>query len=191
MAQATKNREKPERRSNTREKLIDAALEVVTEQGARRFSLDAVAERAGVSKGGLLYNFPTKVDLMKAMVARHVEGFSRQFEDAKAHMEKDGRPNALIRAYLTTFRDHFCSKGGPPSGFLAAIAEEPVLLDPVREKNAAFFEELKRTSDDCELATIAFLTVEGIRHVRLFATNPLTDPELAASLDGLLERLAK
>ncbi len=33
-------------------------------------TLDSVAERAGLSKGGLLYNFPTKEALLQAVVQR-------------------------------------------------------------------------------------------------------------------------
>ena len=38
--------------------------------GAGKLTLDAVAERAGLSKGGLLYNFPTKDALLQAMIQR-------------------------------------------------------------------------------------------------------------------------
>ncbi|MBA5778831.1 TetR/AcrR family transcriptional regulator [Stappia sp. F7233] len=191
MTQKARIQTKSDRRSLTREKIIDAAIEVVAEQGARRFSLDAVADRAGVSKGGLLYNFPSKSDLMKAMVARHVDGFSAQLEQTLAVLQGDGRPNAFARAYLSTFRDHICQKGRPPAGFLAAIAEEPGLLDPVREKNAAYLAEIRSTSENANLAMMGFLAVEGIRHMRLFDTSPLELEELLTVVDGLLARLAE
>lgn len=190
MTQKAQVRKRPDRRTSTREKIINAAIEVVAEQGAKRFSLDAVAERAGISKGGLLYNFPSKSDLMKAMVARHVDGFSAHLEDALATVREDGRPNAFARAYLSTFRDHICQKGRPPAGFLAAIAEEPGLLDPVREKNAAYLAQLRLESEDSQLALVAFLAVEGIRHMRLFDTSPLEMDQMTSLIDGLLARLA-
>ncbi|MGR3618427.1 MAG: TetR/AcrR family transcriptional regulator [Roseovarius sp.] len=55
------------RASISRDTLLDATEAVVLEMGATRLTFDAVAERAGVSKGGLLYSFPTKEALMEGM----------------------------------------------------------------------------------------------------------------------------
>jgi AcrR family transcriptional regulator len=41
-----------------RDRILDAAERVILESGGRNFTLDAVAERAGISKGGLVYSFP-------------------------------------------------------------------------------------------------------------------------------------
>ncbi|TIP57248.1 MAG: helix-turn-helix transcriptional regulator, partial [Mesorhizobium sp.] len=54
------------RRTNSRDRILAAAADVARESGPGSLSLDAVASRAGVSKGGLLYNFPTKAKLMQA-----------------------------------------------------------------------------------------------------------------------------
>jgi AcrR family transcriptional regulator len=46
--------------SSTRENILRAANLVVVEEGVSRMTLEAVAREAGVSKGGLLYHFPSK-----------------------------------------------------------------------------------------------------------------------------------
>jgi AcrR family transcriptional regulator len=43
--------------------------QVVQARGAGSLTLEAVADVAGVSKGGLLYHFPTKDALIDGMVA--------------------------------------------------------------------------------------------------------------------------
>ena len=43
-----------------KEKVLDAAESLILESGGRLFTLDAVAERAGISKGGLVYTFSSK-----------------------------------------------------------------------------------------------------------------------------------
>src|SRR5690348_11094601 len=58
---------------SARERLLDAAERVVAESGATHLTLDAVAKSAGVSKGGLLYHFPSKEALLEGMLARHFE----------------------------------------------------------------------------------------------------------------------
>lgn len=59
-----------QKRPSSRERILDAASELVRELGAARLTLDAVAERAKLSKGGLLYNFPNKDALLLAMLGR-------------------------------------------------------------------------------------------------------------------------
>lgn len=53
------------RKPVAREKLIDAFERIVLEDGERAATLDAVAAAAGVSKGGLLYHFPTRQALVE------------------------------------------------------------------------------------------------------------------------------
>jgi AcrR family transcriptional regulator len=61
------------KRSSSRERILDAAAELVRELGAAKLTLDAVAERAELSKGGLLYNFPSKDALLQGMLERIIE----------------------------------------------------------------------------------------------------------------------
>jgi AcrR family transcriptional regulator len=49
---------KPE--TGARERILEAAYTVAERSGAAALTLDAVAAEAKVSKGGLLYHFPSK-----------------------------------------------------------------------------------------------------------------------------------
>jgi AcrR family transcriptional regulator len=59
---------------------------VALEQGFGHVTLDAVAERAGVSKGGLLYHFPTKSDLVRGLLSHY----------AAAHQEPGGEAGTSL-----------------------------------------------------------------------------------------------
>jgi AcrR family transcriptional regulator len=63
----------------TREQLLDAALEVFSRQGYHAASVDEIAERAGFSKGAVYSNFSSKEDLLLALIDRRfaseVEGY--------------------------------------------------------------------------------------------------------------------
>jgi AcrR family transcriptional regulator len=65
---ATARRTQAERTATTRRRLIDAAIESLAEQGYAATSSTVVAERAGVSRGALFYNFPTKGEFMLAVL---------------------------------------------------------------------------------------------------------------------------
>ena len=58
-----------------RDRILDAAEAVILESGGRSFTLDAVAARAGISKGGLVYSFATKDDLVYAALEREMARF--------------------------------------------------------------------------------------------------------------------
>ena len=51
-------------------------------------TLDGVAQAAGVSKGGLLYHFPSKESLLGALAQRYVESMEHCIEAAKSELER-------------------------------------------------------------------------------------------------------
>lgn len=63
---ADRNRRGPNaaRRSATRAKLLEATVACLHELGYHRTTTTLVQERAGVSRGSLLHQFPSRVDLM-------------------------------------------------------------------------------------------------------------------------------
>ena len=54
---------------NTRHKILETAVAIVDTNGAAHLTIDAVAAHAGLSKGGVLYHFPSKRALLEAMLA--------------------------------------------------------------------------------------------------------------------------
>lgn len=62
-------RSQAERTASMRARLIDAAVDCLNRLGYSATTLATIAEAAGVSRGGMLHQFPSKVDLMLAVVA--------------------------------------------------------------------------------------------------------------------------
>jgi AcrR family transcriptional regulator len=60
----------PATERSTRDRLLDAFETLLVTAGSRAATLDAVAAEAAVSKGGLLYHFPSKDDLVDGMLER-------------------------------------------------------------------------------------------------------------------------
>jgi AcrR family transcriptional regulator len=84
--------------TSARERVIEAAYAVAERAGVAALTLDAVAAEAGVSKGGLLYHFPSKEALLSGMVDR-LCGTCRELAAAAAQGDPDpvGR---TARSYL-------------------------------------------------------------------------------------------
>ncbi|MFC5908380.1 TetR/AcrR family transcriptional regulator [Streptacidiphilus monticola] len=61
------------RRAATRQKLFQAAVTLIAEQGYSATTVDEIAERAGVAKGTVYYNFTSKAELFEELL-RHGVG---------------------------------------------------------------------------------------------------------------------
>ena len=95
--------------------LLDVAAEILLEKGFRGLSMEAVAERAGVSKGlGYAY-FKNADDLAIALYDREVGDVYRRVEEAVGAADSfEARIRASIRAYLSV---------GPERGALIGILQ--------------------------------------------------------------------
>ncbi|MEV7013112.1 TetR/AcrR family transcriptional regulator [Streptosporangium sp. NPDC051022] len=169
-------------RASSKDRLLDAAAEVLLADGAESLTLEAVARRAGVSKGGLFYHFPTKQSLVAGMVERLVGAF-----DA-ALAEPGSRPGDFLRAYVAaTIPDAPVSGRGPAdrltAALLAGILVDPGGLAPLRERYAAWQHRLADDGIDPAVATLVRLAVDGWWAARLLG---LAEPE-----PGLHERVRR
>ena len=81
------------RNSNT---ILDAALDVFSQQGFRGATLDQIADVAGLSKPNLLYYFPSKEAVHTALLNQLL----RTWLDPLRAMNPEGDPVAEIMAYV-------------------------------------------------------------------------------------------
>jgi AcrR family transcriptional regulator len=171
-------------RKQAREKILVAAEELAREAGPGNLSLDAVAAKAGVSKGGLLYHFPTKAKLLAALVEQFLASFDRNL---RAREAQSGGPNSLLRAYLDILvNEHLCHKP-PPSGLLAALGEDPDFLAPVRRFDRALLDRMKANASDPTNALIVFLALHGIKSAQLLNVETIDADEFDAVVARLRE----
>src|ERR1051326_2846062 len=116
-----------------REKLQDAAEQVVARDGVKNLTLDAVAREAGVSKGGLLYHFSTKQALVTGVVARLVAHCETSQSDSIA--DEAGGPGWAGRAYLRARTECGSAENKPLHiALLVAAGTDPQLLAPMQAK---------------------------------------------------------
>ncbi len=159
-----------------RERLLDAAERIAREIGPGSLSLDAVAQQAGVSKGGLLYHFPSKAKLLEAMVERFLASFDSALEE---HARRnDGKRDSVVQAYLEFSLQEHRGHKPPPSGLLAALSENPELLNPVRRYERIFLDRMTANASDPTHALVVFLVIHGLRSMQLLNTEVITPQEL-------------
>jgi len=166
--------------NNSREQMLNAAEDVVIESGVNGMTLEAVAARAGVSKGGLLYHFPSKDELIKAMVSRIASVVSNRFAEELA-VEPPGRgrhARTLLRVMLNGHGSTFARLKRVAAPLLAAMASDPRLLGPMRQ----FFKRVHQgmlddgMPDDSSLLVLAAL--DGLKYWRIFGLLEPSETDL-------------
>ena len=176
-------------RPNARDRILNAVLAVTEKSGAGHLSLEAIARQAGVSKGGLLYHFPTKKSLMRALVEHHLSLTEKAIVEAELTAPS---PNAVATALVHVSRK-VCDVKRPRAqeGALAAFVEDPSLFDPVRAHHRRVVDHLRASAADPDLSLIALLALEGIKTHDILALDFLKEAERKRILERLAALLQK
>ncbi len=87
-----------ELRGSARERLLDAAMSEFREKGYGATSLQAIATRAGLSKGAIYWNFKDKRDLFAALVRERLEAPARALMQITERAPADTPTAATIGA---------------------------------------------------------------------------------------------
>lgn len=95
MSEAHHRSKQPDR---VRSRLLRVATEVIVSEGYESLTLDKVAKRAGVSKGGLQYHFSSKAVLLRGVCESLKELFEPMFNEALA--QEPESPKQATRAYI-------------------------------------------------------------------------------------------
>ncbi|MFB7173957.1 TetR/AcrR family transcriptional regulator [Streptomyces sp. NPDC056254] len=93
------------RRQATRQKLYEAAVTLIAEKGFSATTVDEIAERAGVAKGTVYYNFASKNELFEELLRHGVGLLTASLRTAAEETEARGGTrvealDAMIRAGL-------------------------------------------------------------------------------------------
>jgi AcrR family transcriptional regulator len=100
-------RTQAERSGETRRRILDAAVDLLAERGYAGLRTGDVAAAAGVSKGAQTHHFPSKDELVVAVV-EHV--FVRASEQARKRARKATDPDEAIRALIADAQEFFFSE---------------------------------------------------------------------------------
>jgi TetR/AcrR family transcriptional repressor of nem operon len=123
----------------TRTRILDAAQQLVLEQGFGGTSVDAVIESAGTTKGGFFHHFPSKQKLARALVERYVAQDLALLDDLFERAERLSRdPLQQLLLFVALQEEGADELGGDDPGCLfASFAYERELVDEVTREAIA------------------------------------------------------
>ncbi len=169
---------------STRDSILAAAARVVLQQGASHLTLEAVANEAGVSKGGLLYHFAGKSALIGGMVEHMVQRHAERVREAYERDDAGTNQGRWLRALTrTSFAAEDQELG---AALTAAVLLEPELLEVNRRAYARRQNLIEQDGVDVVLANIVRLVGDGIWFSELLGFAPPPEPLKIRIMEKLL-----
>ncbi|WP_345622066.1 helix-turn-helix domain-containing protein [Streptomyces ziwulingensis] len=154
--------------SARRQEILEAALEVFAERGFKNASIDAVAERAGLTRQGVLHYFPSKKRLLLEIL---------NFREQLARANLSDRPTGVD--WPADFADAVAFEQGHPS---FATVHSVVVAEAVtgREPARSYVRDRCRSLQD-------HLTIRLVERYGERLPSGLSAPTAAAAVLALIE----
>jgi AcrR family transcriptional regulator len=161
-------------REATRDRLVETGVELLITRGYTGTNTVAVQKEAGVSRGALLHHFPTRADLITAIIRRLLEMHETAAREALESAQPDADPvtraitalNTVIRrpAYVAQMDLWTAARTDPDLAQLVSREERRAGSDLARVVNDLFGRSL---TDHPRYRAVAGLTVQILRGLAL------------------------
>lgn len=174
----------PSRSERSRKAALTAALTIIARDGPGRLTLDAIARESGLSKGGLMHQFPNKEAVLKALLEQqftHFNEFANRFR-----AEAGGATSQPeLATQISISRELIAQQYSVAQAMLGALAQDPSLLADARSKDAERVAEIRAEAGDADLAVLRWAAARGLALMAMLRVSPLPQPDL----DRLFARL--
>ena len=153
----------------TRKRIFEACGRILQREGLSNLTLAAVAAEAGLSKGGLLYHFPSKKILIESLFEYHNERFEERLAEAEGDL-----PGAWLRAYAKASIEQIADPGNASlyASLFAAEERYDSAHRLMREKYEGWQQKVEACGLDPLTATFVRLTVDGLWFAELHRYAP-------------------
>ncbi|WP_257166626.1 TetR/AcrR family transcriptional regulator [Bradyrhizobium sp. SRS-191] len=174
----------PSRSERSRKAALTAALTIIARDGPGRLTLDAIARESGLSKGGLMHQFPSKEAVLRALLEQQFSHFDEFASKFRTEAGEAGGQSELA-TQIAISRELIAQQYSVAQAMLGALAQEPSLLADARAKDAERLAEIRGEADDAELAVLRWAAARGLALMAMLRVSPLEPAEL----DRLFARL--
>jgi AcrR family transcriptional regulator len=128
--------------SSVRDRLLDTAADLFYRQGVRAVGVDLVVERTGVAKTSLYRHFPSKDDLVAAVLERDDQTYWANWDRIAQRLSLD--PKAELLAHVHWIAQYIGQPDFRGCAFLNAATEFPSAQHPARQIALRHKAELRR-----------------------------------------------
>lgn len=156
----------PEKGERSRGAMLDAARSVILEKGMEALTHSAVAARLELSKSAVHWHFPTKRDLLSALILEYVDHLK---EEENRHEERwiqaGMTPQEAIlpamRDWFEDFRHNRRGWIGIGSALLGLSRSDPQIVEPIRAWYRDLYARIADSGLDRTEAFAAMMAFDG------------------------------
>ncbi len=145
--------------SETRDNILNSLQDILSREGTQAVTLEAVADNAGVSKGGLLYHFPSKEALYLGLI-------DRLDATAQEELTQIRTPREMVRWYLDTSVPGETEDKELSQSVLAVLRSAGAGNDEIRERIRKLYgqwgNEVRKVVKNPVLADAIVLVGDGV-----------------------------
>lgn len=170
--------------ADLRQSLLQAAAQIILQAGVQVLTLDAVAAKAGTSKGGLLHHFRSKADLLDALMDDLIERFEADLvRFAESDPDTQGR---RTRAYINATANTAPEKHRLGVAIATALLFDPAQMRRWQEVANRWLEQDLVEADPIQ-ASLLRIAADGLWVAEAFGLHPMDPERRAATVRRLLD----
>lgn len=183
---------KGDKRQRTRAKLLEAARELIRERGYERATLQAVAERAGMTSGAIYGNFKNRDDLFMALAGVYWAPIQPDIRPGTTFAQK---MRAIAAATVAVIPDRQVAAAGRLGGLAYTLRHEEIRARVAGVTAASFAQGaawLKTVTEDGDLpmpaeqlVVVIHSMTEGLLYQRFLTPDLVPDEVFYAAFAAL------
>jgi AcrR family transcriptional regulator len=158
-------------RPSAREALLEVALDIIRERDVGAITYEALAERSGLSKGGVLYHFPNREEMNRA-IREHVRSRYRDARYAATEALPEGPSRKLKGWAIAALHNRSRLDQVSAKIMSSGMWNSDEGLAHHRER----FEQISR-GVGFDRAALVYLATEGLWFLELLGFAPFTDKQ--------------
>ena len=173
----------------TAEHILDAVERLVCVEGIRKLTIDAVATEAGMSKGGVLYNFRSKRELLLGVIRRVVCEVRERTYALSDELKEQGATCPVLRASFQIYKE-YREKTAPKALFALAV-QEPDLIAEIQDVSTEFGRVISNEISDPILGHMCLLIIDGLYYRQALDIENYGTGEIDELIDRVLEIISQ
>jgi AcrR family transcriptional regulator len=196
-----RRRTQEERSATTRRRLIDAALQVLQDSGYANLTISKVTQRAGVTNGAMQYHFPSRDDLLLALMDEVYPVLQIPFERIIVErLPARERLSRLVDELWAIYRrpvylavwDIALGARDDPKLWAQVSSYQENITARMRAQFVALFADLNPPADEADhILTFIGSQIRGMAFLAMFGDKQSRQPDFALIKDVAYDQLTK
>ncbi len=121
--------------------ILDAAIQLFSEQGFNQTNMDQISRRAGIAVGTVYLYFKTKEEILSAIFERFLSGYDRELQEA---LSSPSSPQEKMKRLIETDLETITAAPYRARLFLVELRQSAHCLMLIKERLIARYEEYLR-----------------------------------------------